>query len=114
MTTIRVTEENNKVIKIIDELDYFKLEGDIGQFAFAYALRNHLDEKYPDYQFKSTTTKWGVDDLDKDGLMSSIVSAKYPDEDVSRKMQYIINLGLMEIGKRITGLDRISITSLME
>ena len=114
MATIRVTPENNTVIEIMKKTGYFNQEGDIAKFAFAYAMKNRLDEQFPDYQTKSATTKWGFEDLDKDGLLYSIIAAKYPDANVESKVQDIINLGLSKIGEKIAGSTDISISSLIE
>lgn len=107
MVTIGATQENNVLIKRLKDMGYFEEEGDVARFAFAYAMKNNLESEYPDYVARNVTTKWAYDLLDRDRLMYSLVSIKYPDvEDVESKVEQLVNLGLHAMNEKIGNVSQ--------
>lgn len=109
---IGLSIEASKVADLLEEIGYFDDRLTIAKFAFAYAIRNGLDDNLSEYKVgEAGGTKWNIGSVDNDQYLRDLIVSLYPESETPyRFIEALMNKGLQSIGEVIAkeGLNKIS------
>lgn len=101
-TQFGLTEENDRFMADIEEMDLFSDQAEAAKFAMSLAIRSGVELG----SMTGANTKWHSRGFDKTGEIAALICALYPDTDTPyRAIEFFVNRGLeiLREHKRVTG-----------
>lgn len=108
--TIGLSAEAEGILGKIEQRNWFGDKQDIARFCLAYAIR----AKVCAGTTADTETRWASGNFDKNGEISTLLAALYPDcKTPIRLMEHLVNEGLRLVGRRLSSETTVGPADLM-
>ncbi len=117
LVNIRLSKESNDIAEALVATGKFENVITAARFALAYALKNYFDEFEPSKYVLADSggNNYNIGTVDKDGQLSQLLRAIYPDTDTPYiYARALMVFGLLKIGEKIETEGMPSISSLCE
>lgn len=109
-TQFGLTEDNDRVIAEIEEMNLFPDQTEIAKFAMAFAIRKCVQPG----SLIGAGTKWHSRGFDKNGEMAVLIKMLYPEVDTPyRAIEYLVNRGLELLNQHMHDNRQIDLAALM-
>jgi len=110
-TQFGLTEENDRFMTEVDELDLFSDQTEAAKFAMSLAINRGVELG----SVPGANTKWHSRGFDKTGEIADLIRALYPDTDTPyRAVEFLVNRGLEILREHIRQNRQIDLASLLD
>lgn len=117
LVNIRLSKEANDIAESLVATGKFENVITAAKFALAYALKNHFDEFDPGKYAVTDSggNNYNIGTVDKDGQLSQLLRAIYPDTDTPYiYARALMVFGLLKIGELIEAEGMPTVSALCE